>query len=139
MRKATLLNAPIAGVIARMGHMDSLCLGDAGLPIPDHVDRIDLAVAAGLPGFLDVLPVLTGELFVERAVIAEELAERQPQFHANVLAHLAALGAEQGNDIALDAVPHEAFKAMTGACKAVVRTGEFTPYANIILVSGVPF
>lgn len=139
MRKATLLNAPIARVAATMGHTDSLCLGDAGLPVPGHVERIDLAVTAGLPGFLDVLPALTSEIFVERVVIAGEMALRQPALHAKVLAHLRVLGAEQDTEIAVEEVPHETFKALTGACKAVVRTGEVTPYANIILFAGVPF
>jgi D-ribose pyranase len=37
------------------------------------------------------------------------------------------------------AIPHEEFKARTAAARAVVRTGEFTPYANVILIAGVTF
>ena len=139
MRKAVLLNAPIACAVARMGHTDTLCIGDAGLPIPEGVERIDLAVTKGLPGFLDVLDAVTGELCVERVTIAREMVEGQPALHAALLARLAALEAAQGTTIAVEAVPHEAFKGQTRACRAVVRTGEATPFANIILHAGVTF
>ncbi|SNT28476.1 D-ribose pyranase [Tropicimonas sediminicola] len=139
MRKAVLLNGPIARTVAFMGHTDSLCIGDAGLPIPDGVERIDLAVTQGLPRFLDVLDAVTGELCVERVSIAQELVDTQPALHGEVLARIAALEAAQGKPIAVDAVPHEAFKQQTASCKAVIRTGEVTPYANIILHAGVTF
>ncbi|SDJ05454.1 D-ribose pyranase [Aliiruegeria lutimaris] len=139
MRKADLLNAPIARVVSLMGHTDSLCIGDAGLPVPDGVERIDLAVSTGLPGFLDVLPAVLGELFVERAAIAQELSDGQPAFHAKLLRQLRNLEQAQGNSITVTTVPHEEFKRLTRSSKAVIRTGEFTPYANILLYSGVPF
>jgi D-ribose pyranase len=41
--------------------------------------------------------------------------------------------------VPVDAVPHEEFKALTRDTRAVVRTGECTPYANAILRSGVIF
>lgn len=139
MKKAVLLNAPITRVVSLMGHGDSLCIGDAGLPVPDGVERIDLAVCKGLPPFLDTVSATTTELFVERAVIANEMRDGQPDLHASVMAAIAELSAAQGNEIAVELVPHEAFKAQTRACKAVVRTGECTPYANVILFAGVPF
>jgi D-ribose pyranase len=36
-------------------------------------------------------------------------------------------------------VPHETFKALTKDAKVIVRTGETSPYANVILVGGVNF
>ena len=42
--------------------------------------------------------------------------------------------------IELERVPHEQFKALTrDGTSAFVRTGECTPYANVILCSGVTF
>lgn len=139
MRKAVLLNAPIATVVARMGHTDSLCIGDAGLPVPKTVERIDLAVVKGLPQFLDVLRAVAGELYVERVTIAQEMVDGQPELHSEVLALVEALQNAQGNQVSVEAVPHEAFKEETDRCKAVVRTGETKPYANIILHAGVDF
>ena len=34
---------------------------------------------------------------------------------------------------------HEDFKALTRGARAIVRSGEFSPYANVILRAGVVF
>ena len=36
-------------------------------------------------------------------------------------------------------VSHEEFKRRSATARAVVRTGECTPYANIMLIAGVAF
>lgn len=132
MKKATLLNAPLSGVIARLGHTDGLVIADAGLPIPPITERIDLAVSKGLPAFLDVLDAVLSEMEVERVLIAREMTEVSPALHA-------ALTERLGERVPVEIVPHDTFKTRTAAAYAVVRTGEFTPYANVILYSGVVF
>jgi D-ribose pyranase len=131
LKKTGLLNQPLSTVIAGMGHLDTLAIADAGLPIPAGTQRIDLAVSAGIPAFLDVLKAILGEMQVQGAVIAAELESRSPAMHT---ALLDALG-----DIPVEVVSHDSFKAMTADARAVVRTGEFTPYANVILIAGVVF
>ncbi|MEW6577934.1 MAG: D-ribose pyranase [Chloroflexota bacterium] len=131
MKKTVLLNQPLSSVIAGLGHLDTLVVADAGLPIPPATRRIDLAVSQGIPPFLDVLRAVLAEMQVQGAVIASEMANRSPAMHA---ALLAALGS-----VPVTAIPHEEFKARTAAARAVVRTGEFTPYANVILIAGVTF
>lgn len=131
MKKRGLLNAPLSQVVAQMGHGDLLVIADAGLPIPPAVQRIDLAVRPGLPPFLDVLDAVLEELHVEKAMMAVEMMDRSPTLYAALRERLAS--------IPLEHVPHETFKAMTATARAVVRTGECTPYANVILVSGVIF
>jgi D-ribose pyranase len=131
MKKQGILQHELAGVIARLGHTDRLVVADAGLPIPPGVARIDLAVTAGVPSFLQVLRPLLAEIVVESAVIASEMQTTSPALHAELATLLGPLP--------LQAVPHEVFKALTREARAVVRTGEFTPYANIILVAGVAF
>jgi D-ribose pyranase len=42
-------------------------------------------------------------------------------------------------DVPIEIVTHLILKEMTRSARAVIRTGEFTPYANIILVAGVVF
>ena len=135
MKKAFLLNSEITETIAKMGHTDSLVIGDAGLPIPDGVKRIDLAVSKGIPGFMPVLEAVLSEQKVEKIILATEIKTASPQMHEDILA--ACKNAEPNLEI--EYVSHEDFKATTKSSKAVVRTGEFTPYANVILVSGVVF
>ncbi len=131
MKKQGLLNAAIGAVTLTMGHTDTLTIADAGLPIPAGPTRIDLVVKPGLPSFLDVLDVLLDELVVEAVVIAEEMITVNPALYAALRERLP--------ETPMEAVPHELFKGMTAASKAIVRTGEFAPYANIILKSGVAF
>ncbi len=85
------------------------------------------------------MSAIISEMQVERAVIAKELAESQPVLHARLGEALGALESSQGSEIAIAPVSHEALKNLSRDCKAVVRTGECTPYSNIILYSGVTF
>ena len=131
MKKNTLINAPISSVIAAMGHLDTLTVADAGLPIPEGVKRIDLAITAGIPGFIDTLSVVLSELQIERVILAEEIE----QINSDILIAIQKLL----SDVPIEFVSHQQFKKLTLETRAIIRTGEFSPYANIILVSGVVF
>jgi len=131
MKRTTLLHAELSDVVARLGHGDLLVLGDAGLPIPDGPRRIDLAVSANVPRLQDVLAAVLAEMQVEGAVIAEEFAPRNPAVHAEVRRQL--------GDTPVQTLSHEQFKLATRQARAIVRTGEFSPYANVILRAGVVF
>lgn len=131
MKKIGTLNQPLSEVIAGLGHQDKLVIGDAGLPIPKETQRIDLALTRGSPGFLETLAVILVEVQVEGAIIAEEMQTTSPQIYEQVLAMLP--------QVPIETVPHTQFKQLSNSARAVVRTGEFTPYANIILVAGVVF
>ena len=139
MKKTTLLNAPVSRVVAQLGHGDSICIGDAGLPVPNSVEKIDLAVSPGVPSLLDVFYAVSSEMFVERIVIAKELQVQQPQLMSKLLKAIRILESGQSSLIALDTVKHEDFKPKMIFCKASIRTGECTPFANIILYAGVTF
>lgn len=131
MRKGELLNQPLTSVIAGLGHLDELVIADAGLPVPPDTERIDLALTPGVPRFLEAVRAALSELVVESAVVAEELLTVSPQMHQDLVGLL--------GEIPIETVPHERFKQNTADAKAVVRTGEFTPYANVILRAGVRF
>lgn len=131
MKKVGTLNQPLSEVIAGLGHKDQLVIGDAGLPISLETQRIDLALTQGVPTFLETLLVILEEVQVESVLIAEEMIDVSPALYEQMKDLLA--------DIPIDTIPHAEFKSQTRKARAVVRTGEFTPYANIILVSGVIF
>lgn len=139
MKRGTLLNSEISYVISKMGHKDQLVLADAGLPIPNGMQRIDLAVAKNLPSFMPVLAAVLSEQRVEKVIMAEEIKTVSPILHEEVLRKLQELEIKDDIKIQIDYVSHEAFKGLVASGKAVIRTGEFTPYANIILISGVAF
>jgi D-ribose pyranase len=131
MKKIGILNKDISEVVAGMGHLEMLVVADAGLPVPAGVRRIDLAVREGLPGILEVVETISAELQVECFVTAEEMGSVSPQLCEPLEKFFE--GAHK------KVVSHEVFKKMTQQAVAVIRTGEFTPYANVILISGVVF
>lgn len=139
MKKGVLLNSPISSVISRLGHTDKITIADAGLPIPSSVERIDLALTQGIPNFMSVLQTITHEMQVEAVMLAEEIKTINPSLFNEILSYLYLLEQEQKKSIQIMYVSHEAFKKQLTENKAVIRTGECTPYANIVLFSGVTF
>jgi len=136
MKRHGILHPELSQAIAALGHGDMLVVADAGLPIPAGVKRIDLAYAAGEPPFMRVLEAILDEMEVERAILASELQTRTPiKFRKGLVERLGQLN-EEGKP---SFVPHEEFKQITQQARVIVRTGEFTPYANVILVSGAVF
>ncbi|MBG5949795.1 D-ribose pyranase [Proteus terrae] len=139
MKKGVLLNSPISSVISRLGHTDKITIADAGLPIPSSVERIDIALTQGIPDFMSVLQTITHEMQVEAVMLAEEIKTINPSLFNEILSYLYLLEQEQKKSIQIIYVSHEAFKKQLTENKAVIRTGECTPYANIVLFSGVTF
>ena len=131
MKKTGVLQHELSRTIAQMGHGDLLVIADAGLPVPPGVPCIDLAVRCGLPPMLDVTRAAAAELQVEAVTIADELLARDDALPA-ALRELFP-GARFGH------VSHDELKKISERAKAVVRTGECTPYCNVVLTSGVIF
>jgi len=129
MKKGGFLSAPVAEIIATMGHTDRLIVCDAGFPVPLGVRRIDLAVTINLPAFPDVVRVLLKDLAVERFILASETREASPQRYSEIFDLLPG--------VPHDMVPHADFKLLARDVRAVIRTGDFVPYSNVILVAGV--
>ncbi|MGX7446480.1 D-ribose pyranase [Dolosigranulum pigrum] len=129
MKKHGILNSSISKVLADLGHTDQIIIADCGLPIPDHVKKIDLALKLGSPSFSEVFEVVLENMYVEHAVIANEITEHNEQLE-NII----------NNSIDnINYVSHEELKKQSNVAKAIIRTGEATPYANVILQAGVNF
>ena len=131
MKKENLLNPEIASAVASIGHTDYFCIIDCGLPIPNGAKLIDVSVTAKIPGFLQVLKAVESELVIESYICASEIDKANPSVLKGIQEILNGLEAKK--------VPHEKFKELTSRAKCIVRTGEVSPYANIILVGGVNF
>ena len=131
MKKSGILNPQLMNTIASLGHTDTLCIADAGLPIPEQSHRIDLSLVKGVPGFLETLDAVLKETEVESVILANEIKEQSPGLFSKIKSVT--------GDKAIQFVSHEEFKQQLSLTKGIVRTGECTPYANILLVSGVSF
>ena len=133
MKKQGVLNSDISRVLSYMGHTDWICIGDCGLPIPDEVERIDLALEFGVPSFIKTLEVVAEDMKIEKIILATEIKEQNKK----VLEEIQNIFKNQ--NIEVEYVSHVELKEKTRSCKAVIRTGETTPYANVILQSGCIF
>lgn len=128
MKKTTLLHRELSAAVADTGHTDLILFADAGHPIPRSVNRIDLAIRPGLPCMMDVLKAVLSELSVEAFYVSAEMEAASPDLWAAYARVMAP--AERR------IVPHVEFRAMVPAVKHAVRTGEYSPYANLIVVGG---
>lgn len=137
MKRQGILNSDISRVLSYMGHTDTICIGDCGLPIPDETERIDLAVRFGQPSFMGVLREVGADMKIEKIVLAEEMKSQNPEVLQEIEQFF--VENETGFKPKVEFVLHSDLKQMTKTCKAVIRTGETTPYANIILQSGCIF
>lgn len=131
MKKTKVINSDLSRVISQMGHFDKLSIGDAGMPVPRGIEKIDLAVTNGVPSFMDVLNNVLEELEIQKIYLAEEIKEKNPEVLGEIKKRLP--------DTEIGYILHEEMKSMLNDCEAFVRTGEMTPYANIILESNVVF
>ena len=131
MKKDGLLNPQILSAIAAMGHTEYLVIADAGLPVPSGIPVIDISLIRGIPDFGAVLHSGIDEMVVESFIVADEMADKSQDTYGTVIEALP--------QVPFRCIAHEEFKEMAAKAKAVIRTGETTPYANIILVAGVNF
>jgi D-ribose pyranase len=147
MKKGGILNTGLLQVVSDMGHGNMLFVVDRGFPFPVHdlTKTIDLAVGDNIPRFLEVVAVILEDLEIEKAIIANETETVSPEVYRELIKVLGSVK-NKGRDVVIEKIPHEEFKhlGLRGAqegkeVKAIVRTGEFTPYSNVVLVSGVPF
>jgi len=129
MKKRGILNDALSGALARLGHTHHVVVGDCGLPRPDGVPVVDLAVTFGVPTFAQVIDALAAEIAVEEVAVASETRALNPGALARLAEHF---GEPRW-------ITHEQLKAESATAQLFVRTGEASPYANAILRCGIPF
>lgn len=131
MKKTGPLNSSINRVLGELRHTDSLCIADCGLPSPPGIETIDLALKLGSPSFHETLTTLLADMMIEKITLAREIESANPVVLSQIRQLLP--------DVPVEWTSHEQFKQQTRSCRAIIRTGEATPYANIILHAGVIF
>ncbi|ANU14204.1 D-ribose pyranase [Planococcus halocryophilus] len=128
MKKHGMINRDIASALAQYGHTDLLVIADCGLPIPTGIPCVDLSYKVGEPAFLTILDSVLTDFEAEAAFIAEEITNGNPLVEQEIMKKIKA-----------EFITHEKLKDLSKQAKLIIRTGEATPYANIVLRSGVIF
>ena len=131
MKKSGILNAQLIRCIAELGHKDLGVRSGSVVSGMKGVEIVDLVVCGGVPTFKQVMDAVLAETEVEAYTIANEIEEKNPELLAYIQQNLPE--AEESR------IDHVDLKKMSAQCKFAIRTGEFTPYPNIILRAGVAF
>jgi D-ribose pyranase len=129
MKKTGLINRGLAKIISEQGHQDLLMVVDAGFAIPKEVEVIDLSLSINNPMVLCVLAELNKNFSVEKMIMANQTKEISPTLFD-------AISDSFGPNIPVETMDHTDLKLLSKSVKAIIRTGDFTAYGNVILVSG---
>ena len=130
MRETGILNRRISDVLSMLGHTDEMIVCDAGFAIPRGVRTVDIALAVDKPTVLETLAELKEHFSVEKVVVADATRDVSPTRFRDVCDAF-------GKEVPVDVIPLAEFKQRARDVKAVVRTGDFTAYSNVLLVSAV--
>jgi simple sugar transport system permease protein/D-ribose pyranase len=130
MFRGPILNNELMYAIASMGHGDFMIVCDAGFPIPNDAWRVDLALVQDVPDLNTVLSAIAQVFVAEKVSYAAEMAENNPPLLETVQRLFPVSDYEP--------IPHaQILTEMAAKAKAIVRTGAFDPWGNILLYSGV--
>ncbi len=129
MKEVGIINRDIAAAISKQGHTDLLMVVDAGFAIPQGIEVIDISLGENKPMMLEVLAELKKFFSVEKMVVANQTKNVSPTLFANICKSF-------GENIPVETVDHSEIREMSKTVKTVIRTGDFTAYGNVILVSG---
>ncbi|RIO54087.1 D-ribose pyranase, partial [Mammaliicoccus sciuri] len=66
MYKTGILNSEISKLLSDLGHTDQIIIADCGLPVPQGVKKIDLALDFGKPSFLEVFHIIKNHMVIEQ-------------------------------------------------------------------------
>ena len=130
MLKHSILNSELLSLLSRLGHTHTICICDAGLPIPINSKLIDLSVTPGYPDIKTIVSLILECTPTEKAFCATESTTNNPDFIQFLESKLT---------YNISYISHEEFKQLSHDCIAYIRTGECTPYANVILQASTTF
>lgn len=133
MKKFGILNRKLNDAIASLGHGDICLITDAGFPLPYDAQpgtiSVDLAIAQDIPDIPTVLKLINDELIYEECYVADFQRGFNSELHKVV------------NNIVkrcpVEIIKHEEIIEMGKRAKVIIRTGSFSPWGNIVLVSGI--
>lgn len=129
MIKDGILNPAILDLLARVRHTNTVVIADRGFPFWTMIETVDISLVDNIPTVMDVLLAVLPRYQFGAAFMAEE-------FIANNDASAQQSVKDVLGDIPLNFEPHEAvFKKRVPSAVGLIRTGDTTQYANIILES----
>lgn len=127
MKKNGIINARLIEEIAGLGHFDTFVICDSGFPIPRDAFKIDLALINGIPSFMQTLKAVLGDVIVQKVTLMDGIKEANPYLHSEICSLMVRQEIEY--------LSFNDFRTLSKNVKFFIRTAEYTPCANMILVS----
>ncbi|HEX4343847.1 MAG TPA: RbsD/FucU family protein [Verrucomicrobiae bacterium] len=128
MVKTGVLNPHILSLLARVRHTNTLVISDRGFPFWPQIETVDISLVDDVPTVLDVLRALRPNFVIGKAWMAQEFLRANDK--KTQAAFVAAL-----KGIQLTHEPHIEFKQRIPHAIGLIRTGDTTQYANLVLES----
>ncbi len=128
MLRSGILNPTLLSLLARIRHTNTLVIADRGFPFWPEIETVDISLVDDVPTVAQVLDALLPVFVVGQVFAAEEFGRHNSEAKVSALRNR--LGA-----IPLRFEPHIEFKRRVPHAIGLIRTGDSTPYANLILES----
>jgi D-ribose pyranase len=128
MLKTGILNPALLHLLARVRHTNTLVITDRGFPFWPQIETVDLSLTDGIPTVPQVLAALRGNFVLGRAWMAAEFLALNDHATQSLFQN-ALIG------VPVEFEAHIEFKKRIPHAIGLIRTGETTQYANILLES----
>ena len=128
MLKTGILNPQINWLLSRVRHTNTLVLADRGFPFWPMIETVDISLVDDVPTVLAVLRAIRPNFQIGKAWMAKEFLQQNG-------AKIRSAFAEALRGVKVTHLPHIQFKKRVPRAIGLIRTGDTTPYANIILES----
>lgn len=128
MLKNGILNPAINSLISRTRHTNMLVISDRGFPFWPTIETVDLSLIDGIPTVLQVLNAIRPNFVIGEIYMAEQFNQVNTQDTCQQFA-------EAMRDIDVHFEEHDDLKLRVPQAIGLIRTGDTTQYANMILVS----
>jgi D-ribose pyranase len=128
MLKTGILNPHINSLLSRIRHTNTLIIADRNFPFWPQIETVDISLTDDVPRVLDVLRAIRTNFNVGSAFMAEEFRETN-----NPEICLQFEWALKGATLTFE--PHIELKKRAPLVIGLIRTGDTTQFANVVLES----
>lgn len=128
MLKTGILNPQVLALLARVRHTNTLVISDRGFPFWPQIETVDISLVDNVPTVLQVLAAIRPNFVIGKAWMAQEFLGAN-----NKAARARFSAALRGAPLKFE--PHVEFKKRVPEAIGLIRTGDTTQYANIVLQS----
>jgi len=127
MLRTGILNPHLLDLISRIRHTNTLVISDRGFPFWPQIETVDISLIDDVPTVMQVFAALKENFDYGHVWVAEEFKS------SNSEEKLAELQAQVGDSLQFES--HVTLKQRVPGAIGLIRTGDTTQYANMVIES----